>query len=136
MVAKSGKPQTDPTSFRPISLLPWMSKIFERLLARTKNVGHLENLIPEHQFAFREKHFTVQQCHCIVNKIKNRLEEKKMCAAVFLDIQQAFDKVWHMRLLYQLKTYLPDQLYLLLNLIHKIDTFMSKLMAQCHPSVV
>lgn len=37
-----------------------------------------------------------------------------MCASVFLDIQQAFDKVWHQGLLYKLKNHLPDQLYLIL----------------------
>lgn len=115
MVAKSGKPPTDPTSYRPISLLPLLSNIFERLLLnRIKEIVPIGNLIPEHQFGFREKHSTVQQCHRLVNEIKVSLEEKKMCAAVFLDIQQAFDKVWHEGLLYKLKTHLPDQLYLLL----------------------
>jgi len=37
-----------------------------------------------------------------------------MCTSVFLDIQQAFDKVWHRGLLYKLKLHLPDHLYLLL----------------------
>ena len=115
MVAKSGKPPTDPTSYRPISLLPLLSKIFERLLlTRLKQIVPFRYLIPEHQFGFREKHSTVQQCHRIVNKIRDSLEKKTMCAAVFLDIQQAFDKVWHEGLLYKLKKQLPDQLYLLL----------------------
>jgi hypothetical protein len=42
------------------------------------------------------------------------LENKKTCAAVFLDIQQAFDKVWHQGLLYKLKRILPSQLYFIL----------------------
>jgi hypothetical protein len=37
-----------------------------------------------------------------------------MCASVFLDIQQAFNKVWHEGLLYMLKSKLPGQLYLVL----------------------
>jgi hypothetical protein len=39
--------------------------------------------------------------------------KKKICASVFLDVQQAFDRVWH-GLLYKLKSKLPDQLYLVL----------------------
>ena len=100
---------------QPISLLPLLSKIFERLLlTRIKQIVPLRYLIPEHQFGFREKHSTVQQCHRIVNKIRDSLEKKTMCAAVFLDIRQAFDKVWHEGLLYKLKKRHPDQLYLLL----------------------
>jgi hypothetical protein len=33
---------------------------------------------------------------------------------VFLDVQQAFDKVWHEGLLYKLKTYLPERFYIIL----------------------
>jgi retron-type reverse transcriptase len=42
------------------------------------------------------------------------MEGKKVCTSVFLDIKQAFDKVWHKRLLYKLKKNLSDQLYLIL----------------------
>jgi hypothetical protein len=37
------------------------------------------------------------------------LEEKKVCAAIFLDVAQAFDKVWHEGLACKLKTILPKQ---------------------------
>ena len=39
---------------------------------------------------------------------------KKYCSAVFLDIQQAFDKVWHEGLLYKLKKVLPHTYYSIL----------------------
>jgi len=42
------------------------------------------------------------------------LEERTLCTAVFLDIAQAFDKVWHTGLLYKLKATLPGPYYLLL----------------------
>jgi hypothetical protein len=42
------------------------------------------------------------------------LEGKKMCASLFLDIPQAFDKVRHQELLYKLKKNVPSQTYLLL----------------------
>lgn len=115
MIAKPGKPPTETSSYRPISLLPIMSKLFERLLLnRIQEIVPVNDLIPDHQFGFRHNHSTTQQCHRIVNKIKQCLEEKKMCASVFLDIQQAFDKVWHQGLLYKLKMHMPDQLYLIL----------------------
>jgi retron-type reverse transcriptase len=42
------------------------------------------------------------------------MEGKKVCTSVFLDIQQAFDKVWHKGLLYKLKKNISDQLYLIM----------------------
>jgi hypothetical protein len=42
------------------------------------------------------------------------LEERTLCTAVFLDVARAFDKVWHVGLLYKLKAALPGPYYLLL----------------------
>jgi retron-type reverse transcriptase len=42
------------------------------------------------------------------------MEGKKLCTSVFLDIQQAFDKVWHKGLLHKLKNNLSDKLYLIM----------------------
>ena len=103
------------TSYRPISLLSIFSKIFERiLLERLLPVLDAQNIIPEHQFGFRNKHGTPEQCHRVGEVISNTLERKYYCSAVFLDIQQAFDRVWHSGILYKLKKLLPAPFYLLL----------------------
>jgi hypothetical protein len=92
-----------------------MSKFFERLLLkRFEEAMPLNKLIPNHQFGFRRKYSTIQQCHQIINKIKTSLEGSEYCASVFLDVQQAFDKFWHDGLLYKLKTYLPERFYIIL----------------------
>ena len=115
MVAKPGKPPAEASSCKPISLLRIMSKVFERLLLhRLDQTMHIDGLLPIHQFGFRNNHSTIQPCHRVVNKIKESIEGKKMCTSVFLDTQQAFDKVWLRGLLYKLKLRLPDHLYLLL----------------------
>jgi hypothetical protein len=49
-----------------------------------------------------------------VHGILESLEAKKLCATAFIDIQQAFDRVWHDGLLYKLKQLLPTPHYLLL----------------------
>jgi hypothetical protein len=90
-----------------------MAKVPERLIpSRIEEAIPLNKLIPPYQFGFRENHSTAQQCYRIINTIKDSLEAKKVCASVFLDVQQAFDKVWHEGLLYKLKSKLPDKLYL------------------------
>ncbi|RZF44126.1 hypothetical protein LSTR_LSTR013198 [Laodelphax striatellus] len=108
MIPKPGKTPHEVTSYRPISLLPVISKLFEKLLLkRLKPIIESKELIPKHQFGFREKHTTIEQVHRITNVIEMALEEKKICSAVFLDVAQAFDKVWHKGLLSKLRTMLP-----------------------------
>lgn len=114
MVPQPNKPENVISSYRPISLLPFFSKIFERLfLKRLLPILETKNIIPDHQFGFRHKHGTPEQCHRVIKVINEAFEKKLYCSAVFLDIQQAFDKVWHNGLLYKLKTILPAPFYLL-----------------------
>ena len=110
MIPKPGKPLHETTSYRPISLLPIISKLFEKmLLHRLKPVIDNQKLIPDYQFGFREKHSTIDQVHRITNVIEKALEEKKVCSTVFLDVSQAFDKVWHHGLIHKLSIMLPKQ---------------------------
>ncbi len=96
MIPNPGKPPHEAASYRPISLLPVMSKLFEKLLnKRLKPIIERKNLILNHQFRFQSKHSTIDQVHRITNIIEKALEEKKVCSAVFLDVAQAFDKVRH-----------------------------------------
>ena len=109
---KPGKPLENATSYRPISLLPVLSKVFEKLfLIRLKPILASKALIPNHQFGFREDHSTIEQVHIVYNIIRNALERKEYCTAAYVDITQAFDKVWHIGLLYKLKLKLPYQFF-------------------------
>jgi len=115
MILKPGKPPHRVTSYRPISLLRLLSKIFERIFLKRIQVDAVINVkIPEHQFGFRELHSTTQQSQRFINEILKSLEEKMLCRAAFLDVQQAFDRVWHDGLIFKLKAALPTPYYLLL----------------------
>ena len=74
----------------------------------------ISHLFPGYQFGFRHGHSPIQQAHRVVNEIVTSLEERVLCTAVFLDVAKAFDKVWHIGLLYKLKASLPGPYYLLL----------------------
>jgi hypothetical protein len=50
----------------------------------------------------------------ITDIIEKTLENKGVCSAVFLDIAQAFDRLWHRGLLHKLRLTLPDHFYLIL----------------------
>ncbi|KAI5754873.1 hypothetical protein M8J77_012232 [Diaphorina citri] len=111
MISKPGKPETELTSYRPISLLPVLSKLFEKILKkRLIEIINERKLIPDHQFGFRSKHNCIEQVHRITSQIEKAIEDKKVCSAIFLDVSQAFDKVWHEGLIFKLKKILPGNL--------------------------
>lgn len=115
MIPKPGKNHTLVESYRPIALLPIMSKLYEKLIAsRLRAVMDKYDLIPNHQFGFRCSHSTIDQVHRITNVIEKSLEEKMVCSALFLDMAQAFDRVWHTGLLHKLNSILPESYYRLL----------------------
>lgn len=81
------------------------------LLSKMLPIIEDKNLIPIHQFGFRQKHGTIDQFHRLVNKILQSFEKKEYCSAVFLDISQAFDRVWHEGLLHKIKSNFPNGLF-------------------------
>lgn len=107
MIPKPGKDITKAASYRPISLLPTISKLFEKIILH-KMMPEITKIIPPHQFGFQAKHGTIEQVHRITSEIRKAFEEKKYCSALFLDVAQAFDKVWHDGLLYKIRCKLPQ----------------------------
>lgn len=114
MILKPGKRPDEIASYRPISLLPIMGKMLEHIILNRMR-KHLSDIIPEHQFGFRENHGTMEQIHRITDVIGRTFENNSYCSAVFLDIEQAFDRVWHSGLLYKIKKFLPHSFYHILN---------------------
>lgn len=95
--------------------MPFFSKICEKLiLKRLSSHIILKNVLPHSQFGFRCKHSTIHQAHRVVDAISSSLEKKQYCTCVFLDISQAFDRVWHQGLLFKLRKCLPSALFLLI----------------------
>ena len=116
MIPKPGKPPIDVKSYRPISLLPIISKIFESIIQKRIQV-YIDRfkVIPNHQFGFRKSHATIDQIHRITDFIEKAFERKEICSSVFLDVAQAFDKVWHKGLIYKLNRFLPSSYVKLLS---------------------
>lgn len=115
MIPKPGKDASQVESYRPISLLSILSKLFEKLFLQSLTPYLIENqIIPEHQFGFRAKHSTIEQVHRIVTLIRSAFENKQYCSALFIDISQAFDKVWHDGLIFKISRLLPENTHKLL----------------------
>jgi hypothetical protein len=132
MIVNPGKNPTDVTSYRPISLLSLLSKILEKLqLRRLTPILTAKRLIPDHHFGFRPQHGTIEQAHRLVHKIKEAFNTKRFCTATFIDISQAFDKVWHPGLLYKLKQALPHLMHLILKSYLADRMFQVRYQAEC-----
>lgn len=115
MIHKPGKPPHEASSYRPISLTPLISKLWEKIfLVRLKELMDDCDIIPKHQFGFRKQHSTIEQMHRVHYEIRRCFEMKLYCSAAFLDVQQAFDRVWHKGLLCKVKNKLPHSLYLII----------------------
>jgi hypothetical protein len=124
LISKPDKPPKFPSSYRPISLLPTFSKIFEKiLLERLIPLSEKSNIIPNHQFGFRAKHFTIHQLFRTVDLISSSFELKHYCAAVLLDVAQAFVRLWLDGLFHKLKKFLPAPYYLLIKSYLENHTF-------------
>lgn len=63
--------------YRRISLLPVISKVFERVFLNGLQPVLIENgVLLDHQFGFHQKHGTVEQAHRIADTIRETMEKK------------------------------------------------------------
>ena len=104
-IFKSGIKE-DVENYRPISILPTLSKIFERHIAEQIHQYFKEtDIIHKTQSGFRKDH----SCHtALIRLIDNwvtDIDSGKLVGAVFLDLRKAFDLVDHKILIHKLKLY-------------------------------
>lgn len=100
---KKGKDATSPASYRPISLMPNDSKIFEALLNIPLTKFCKDNsILPNEQFGFRHKHSTTHAISKFLTDTTYHLNYHQHIAACLLDLEKAFDSVWIKGLFYKL----------------------------------
>ena len=103
------KPNKNPAlalSYRPISLLSHLSKITEKVIGkRVDDFIQSKKILIDEQFGFRNKHNTVQQLARLTNHISKEFNNKRHTGALFLDMEKAFDTVWHHGLIFKLINY-------------------------------
>ena len=103
-IPKGSSPTQFPLEYRPISITPILSKVFEKLVAkRLSKFVDLNNFLPSTQFGFRKGLGTSDAllvlCHDLQHSLDNRAESR----VISLDFSSAFDLVNHKALLYKLK---------------------------------
>ena len=101
-ILKPSKDPLNPNSYRPISLLNSLSKVVERALLRRLNTLGLQDKIPAEQFGFRPGHSTTLLAAKIVQDAVDKFNVGQTTFLAALDIERAFDSVWHNGLTYKL----------------------------------
>ena len=104
-VFKSGDPRLF-TNYRPISVLPFLSKVFEKIV-----YNYLfdficdNNILYDYQFGFRPKHSTQQAIITLFDNITKSLDNGNIAISIFIDLKKAFNTVDHLILLRKLYAY-------------------------------
>ena len=93
----------EPSDYRPISILPILSKVYERLLMQ-QMVTYLESqmILSDHQSGFRKGHCTVSTCIKIRDDILKAMNRSEITLLIMVDYSKAFDTVKYETLLKKL----------------------------------
>ena len=114
----------DCNNYRPISLTPIISKLFEKVL-KNQIYAHFEDnkLFTDSQFGFRQGRSTSDAINVLVNQILKNFEFGFHSIATFYDLTKAFDCVCHELLLQKLVKYnfADSSVRLLQSFIWKIE---------------
>jgi hypothetical protein len=116
-IPKPGKDHSNPSNYRPISLLSSISKVFERMiLKRLNGFISIVNIFPDHQYGFRIAHSTFHQLRRVVRPVNTERTHRMHVSTsmLLLDGEKAFGSVWHEDLLHKL-------------LVNACDIFLSRL---------
>ena len=98
-------------NYRPVSLLPVISKVLERcVLAGLRD--HISHLIIREQHGFLAGRSCVTQLTSVLHYIGGKLDAGKQIDIIYLDMSKEFDKVDHTELLVRLHQYgITDKLH-------------------------
>ena len=103
MLLKPDKLPSLTTSYRPISLISSIMKLFERVVEQRLR-SHLEHIgfIHKHQSGFRKAQFTDDHLFRLSQSIMESFNRGEHVVAAFLEVEKAFDNVWHNGLRYKI----------------------------------
>ena len=93
-------------NYRPISLLPTISKIFEKVIHdQLYDYFDKYNLLAEQQYGFRKQHSTEYTAVQLIDHVSKEMENGKTPTNVYIDLSKAFDTLTFDILLFKLKYY-------------------------------
>jgi hypothetical protein len=96
-------PETDPTNYRPITVLPILMKVFEKFVhAQLYDYIKEHNILNSYQSGFRPGHSTCTALLDVTEYVYKNMNDGLLTGVAFLDLKKAFDTVDTNRLLTKL----------------------------------
>ena len=97
------KPQNE---FRPIAILPYLSKVFESIIhEQINNFLTKNNIINKFQSGYRSGHSCVSALLNVTEDIRDKIDDNKVSFLVLLDHSKAFDTLDHKILCMKLRSF-------------------------------
>ncbi len=115
---KSGK-KMDLDNYRPISITPILSRIFENVLLPFLS-SFISPVLSPFQAGFRHEYCTLDNIYILQEMILDTYRKDSFLPVIFIDIKKAFDTVWVEGLLYKLYLNHVD-----MSLIKLLSSFLS-----------
>ena len=110
---------TDVKNYRPVSVLPVMSKIFERILQKQIN-EYIDKFMSPYLCGFRKGYSTQHALLALIENWKTSLDQGGYAGSLLMDLSKAFDTLNHDLLLAKLHAYGFDK-----NALEMINSYLS-----------
>jgi hypothetical protein len=94
-IFKSGS-RKECTNYRPISVLPAISKVYEKVIyERISNYLEGNGIIHHNQHGFRKNRSTTSAVTDLITSIRSNIDKGNIVVGLFIDLRKAFDTVNH-----------------------------------------
>ena len=111
--------RTDKTNYRPVSILPAISKIFERILLYQID-KYMDKKLSKHLCGFRKGYSAQHSLLVMLEKWRATIDKGGSCGVLLTDLSKAFDCIAHDLLIAKMAAYGFDH-----NAIKLIHSYLS-----------